>query len=413
MNISEFKYYLRNTPGVEKIYNKYIDFVKGSKFNYSSLKKLNVDYSDTDKFRISLIVPSFEADFVYGGLSTAIKIFQELIAIVGAEGRVIVLNGNYSEKSTFKIKGFNYQEGDNIIFCEDTNKIEIGKNDFFIGTFWTTVYALMPVFQKQIKYFKLNNRKIIYLIQDFEPGFYPWSSEYALADSTYKNHSENILAVFNARPLYDYFKANNYKFGKELVFRPQLNAKLRNYLPRKPAERKKQILIYGRPRVERNLFEIIRAGLAKWSESYKDSKEWRVISLGADFEDVKLLNNTIKSYGKVTLTEYAKFMSESYAGISLMASPHPSYPPLEMSTFGVKTITNSFSNKNLSNFNDNIYSIDVGTPEKVSECLINICENYKRNSKGIPYLDGDYVNGGDFNKMTISLSKIVNEMVGK
>lgn len=410
MNTSEIKYYLRNTPGIAKIYSKYVNFVKGRNFNYGKLKKLKPKFTNADKLRISLVVPSFESDFVYGGLLTAIKIFKTLIETTEAEGRIIVLSGQYSRKSTFKIKGFDYQNN-NLIFYESTNEIEIGKNDFFIGTFWTTAYVLMPLLQKQIEHFKLSDRKLVYLIQDFEPGFYPWSSEYVLADSTYKSHSENILAVFNAKSLYTYFKNNHYDFGDGLTFSPQLNTELAKYLPKKPTRRQKQILIYGRPRVERNAFEIIRAGISEWSKTYKNSKEWEIVSLGAEFADIKLQNNIIKSNGKVTLSEYAKYMSESYVGISLMVSPHPSYPPLEMSTFGVKTITNSFANKDLSNFNDNIYNINVCTPEEVSRQLTTICKEYEKNSNGIPYYNNEYVIGGDFDRTMISLSKKIKEMM--
>ena len=66
--------------------------------------------------------------------------------------------------------------------------------------------------------------------------------------------------------------------------------------------------------------------------------------------------------GKLTLQEYAKTLEESYAGISLMASPHPSYPPLEMSVFGVKVITNTFANKDLKDFNSNIVSLNNIVP---------------------------------------------------
>ena len=41
-----------------------------------------------------------------------------------------------------------------------------------------------------------------------------------------------------------------------------------------------------------------------------------------------------------------------------MVSPHPSYPPLEMATFGMKVLTNSFVTKNISDFNENIKSIE-------------------------------------------------------
>jgi len=39
---------------------------------------------------------------------------------------------------------------------------------------------------------------------DYEPGFYPWSIWYADASSTYNDHGGTV-AVFNSRPLADYF----------------------------------------------------------------------------------------------------------------------------------------------------------------------------------------------------------------
>lgn len=69
-------------------------------------------------------------------------------------------------------------------------------------------------------------------------------------------------------------------------------------------------------------------------------------------------------------------MLETYAGISLMSSPHPSYPPLEMSEFGVKVITNSYANKDLSKFDDNIVSVDNVNPVNIANKLVDICNNY-------------------------------------
>ena len=86
--------------------------------------------------------------------------------------------------------------------------------------------------------------------------------------------------------------------------------------------------------------------------------------------------------------EYAKILEESYAGISLMASPHPSYPPLEMASFGVKVITNTFANKDLKDFNENIISMNSISPDLVAQKLYELCNSYhsevslgKRNQK--------------------------------
>lgn len=412
LNFSEIKYYLRNTPGISKIYNKFVSNVKGDKFRCDSIPKIVPDIMDNyDNLRVNLIVPSFESDFVYGGLTTAIKIFKEVYVKLNADARIIVLKGQYSSKSTHRVEGFDYNgDNKNILFLDDSKKVPVCKNDIFICTFWTTMYAITPIFKQQIDYFKLNDRKIVYLIQDFEPGFYPWSTEYALADSTYKNNSNNIVAMFNAESLYRYFKNGGYSFGEEIFFDPQMNENLRRNIPRESNRRLKKILIYGRPRVSRNSFELIRSSLALWSDNYEKANEWEIISLGAKFEDIRLSRNVISSKGKVTLDEYAKYMSEAYVGISLMISPHPSYPPLEMSTFGVKTITNKFDSKDLNDFNSNIYNVDFCTPDEIEKQLEKICDQYYSDPYGMSYRDNDYVKGGSFEKAIDNLISSIKNM---
>lgn len=71
-------------------------------------------------------------------------------------------------------------------------------------------------------------------------------------------------------------------------------------------------------------------------------------------------------------------MLDTYAGISLMSSPHPSYPPLEMSVFGIKVITNNYSNKDLSSFNSNITSVASASPSVIAAKLNEICDGYSK-----------------------------------
>ena len=49
------------------------------------------------------------------------------------------------------------------------------------------------------------SKKFIYIIQDFEPGLYMWSTEYALALETY---GMNYCAIVNSQLLTDYFLEN-------------------------------------------------------------------------------------------------------------------------------------------------------------------------------------------------------------
>jgi hypothetical protein len=64
----------------------------------------------------------------------------------------------------------------------------------------------------------------------------------------------------------------------------------------------------------------------------------------------------MRSIGKVSYSDYANLLAEIDIGVSLMLSPHPSYPPLEMASVGAICVTNSYENKNLSEWHPNIIS---------------------------------------------------------
>ena len=51
--------------------------------------------------------------------------------------------------------------------------------------------------------------------------------------------------------------------------------------------------------------------------------------------------------GKMSLDDYADILNRSAIGVSLMISPHPSYPPLEMANAGCLTITNGYEGKDM------------------------------------------------------------------
>jgi hypothetical protein len=78
----------------------------------------------------------------------------------------------------------------------------------------------------------------------------------------------------------------------------------------------------------------------------------------------------------LSLEAYARLLQETAVGVSLMISPHPSYPPLEMAHFGALTITNGFAPKDLAAWHDNIISLDHATPEALAEALATQCARF-------------------------------------
>lgn len=398
------------------IYRKFKKYRGNSGIQIEDLQAINPVAEDGEEIRYNLILPTLRKTKVFGGILTTIKILNKMIARTDTKARVIVvLKESYNPKWTYSIHGFGYndEKRNQLVFLGDDSTLKVKKNDVFIFTSWRTAYLMMPVLNWQIANYSLVDRKAVYLIQDFEPGFFPWSTEFMLAESTYKTNPKNIIALYNSKELYEYFLKKEYGFYAQKYFEPSLNDELKKKLLNNLAsERKKQILIYGRPSEYRNAYEIIKGALIIWSKQYPSAGEWEIISLGEDYEDVKLENNVIHVQGKLSLSGYADVLLSSYAGISLMVSPHPSYPPLEMSTFGVKTITNSFENKDLTYFNSNIISIDNCTPNAIAEKLSEICDEYGSGG-AVCYTDNDYVNGGQFDAVISEIGDAINEMVNK
>lgn len=390
------------TSGIYPFLKKHI---KRGDFSFNSvLMPHPIKDTKSKKNRLNIVIPSLRKSNVFGGINTALNFFDSLITATHFDGRIII-NEKESFDKNLTIDTSKYEKkGIKIQFLNDDTNIPISKNDYFIFTTWKSAFVFNKVVDWQEKTY-LKDFYSIYLIQDYEPGFVAWSTEFALAESTYKINTERIIAVFNSKELYDYFKFNNYKFFKEYFFRPNLNLNLKKYLLNleKLPKREKIIIVYGRPNAPRNAFELLKESLNQWSSNYAKASEWKILSIGAPNTNIKLKNNILECKGKLTLKEYSNLMTKAYAGISLMISPHPSYPPLEMSTYGVKTITNDFMNKHMDNFNSNLYSVSPCLPETISEKLIEICESY--DGKGAPDLNEEYLNGNDFKKVTIHVSQ--------
>lgn len=395
----ELKDYLRNNKLSSKIYMIFRTYRHKSRFTIYSEDLVKPIIDEGTNYRINLIVPCFTKSMIFGGISTALKVFDIISDTLKLEKRIIVTGQEvYNKRVTYQLDGFSHNAPYNgIFFLSENTNIKIRNNDIFLFTSWMTAFLFYPVYEWQKITFKLNARKIIYLIQDYEPGFEPWSTEYILSESTYLK-GESTIAIFNAIELHDYFRNNGYHFFKEISFSPSLNDKLKKTLINSTdSRRSKKIIIYGRPITSRNAFNLIYSALTEWAKKYPEASEWEIISLGDKFIDISLPNNKIRFLGKLSLDEYANIMLSAYIGISLMISPHPSYPPLEMSSFGVKTITNVFANKDLKNFNSNIISLKSFTPKDIAETLITLCQNYdSSNSKIIT--KGDYIEGQSFTK---------------
>lgn len=400
---------MRNRYISQLIKNFYARYRKGQvlmSIDIPEISPINTIPSTVETPRINLLVPGVSAKAMFGGVSTALDIFLSLSKNFN-DVRIIVTDEIESDISSHKLAGFSPKNleseasGKIITWAGDRygKSMPIRKRDLIISTAWWTAYTGFHILDKQKSIFGEAGRKLIYIIQDYEPNFYAWSSRYALALSTY-SRTEDTIAIVNSSLLADYLHSKGHNFYLTSFFEPQLNKGLSHHcLNTSVKDKCKLVFVYGRPSVQRNAFELTVQSLRAWASSGEASSNgWQVVSAGEEHDDIDLGGGLVlRSVGKLTVDEYAKLLGKTAVGLSLMISPHPSYPPLELAAFGAGVVTNKFEAKDLSCIHPSIFSVDTLSPSKIAEAIAWKCHefeidreiNWQRRGKfSWPYMGG-------------------------
>jgi hypothetical protein len=327
--------------------------------------------------RVNLLVPTINPTQVFGGVSTALRIFAELESLYGhaADFRIIVTDAPtrpeaFALFATYEFGSLSVHDTEAprvIVDARERNlaPLAIRESDIFVATAWWTAHLGFEAIDAQKRLFHKGSM-LVYLIQDFEPDFYGWSSRWVLAENTLKRGSETI-AIINSTELRD-FLSRQYAFKHAYYLRYAMDDAIRL----DPASKKQKLmLVYGRPSVSRNLFELAMDGIGLWQQRNPHSaRDWKIVSVGEDYplESAAPLSN-LEVLGKLGLEAYGGYLSRASVGLSLMLSPHPSYPPLEMAAAGIVTVTNACFGKDLGREGDNIISLAVITPETIADAI--------------------------------------------
>jgi len=337
-----------------------------------------VRQTQDERLRVSLVLPSLASDKVFGGVATGIEIFLQSGRRTDGDLRILLDDFDRTVDRTFLEKAAR-KAGVDLARIEihfrsaAIEPIDVGVNDIFMAFNWWTALNLLPVIGRQQELFGGERKPLLYLIQEYEPQFYPFSSTHLFARAAFDN-AQRTWGIFNSSQLHDYFRAQGHAFEREHVFGPRLSDSLRPFLAAGPVSKEKRILVYGRPNIPRNCFPAIVRGLREWAKTYPQGSDWTVTSAGVPHKPVSIgRGRAMTSLGKLPLEDYANLLRTTAVGVSLMSSPHPSYPPLEMAHFGVRTITNRYFCKELSSAHDNIMSLDDIAPQTIADALAKAC----------------------------------------
>ncbi len=338
--------------------------------------------------RIFIVFPSLQVENLFGGILTGIKLGIEL-SRRSPDWRIyfVCIDSALAGKSKLALlaavkRVFGsapvFEQSNSFAGVDEFEATEFTKNDCFVGTAWWTTEFLADRAQKGIFGFE----QLLYLIQDFEPGFYPWSQKYAQARATYQ---WPIKGLVNSTFLANYLRKSEPQSPMVFqAFQPEIDPG-RFFPPPKETlswrERNDvtRVFVYARPNVPRNLFPLISAGLRTWSEKTRIlPDEIALITAGESVVALPMANGHKAIHvGKVDLAAYPAFLRSFDVGISLMLSPHPSYPPLELARSGVICITNDFECKDMASVSRNFRILEKLTPECFAHTLENAIEAAK------------------------------------
>jgi O-antigen biosynthesis protein len=257
---------------------------------------------------------------LFGGVHTILRLMAYMTEVHGVEHRLVVFDRQTADHDVIRraiTEVFPSLEGIDIVLPVDGAIAydELPPTDISIATIWISAYASARFNRVKAKF---------YMVQDFEPAFYPAGTLSALSDATYRFGFAGLVNTPGLGEIYA-------SYGNPAVsFVPAVEAVSDN--PVKPSAASGapvQVVLYGRPSTDRNAFELIASACVQIKERLGDGV--RIVSAGEAFDpDAVGLGGVVENLGLLTtLEEVRDLYADSDIGVCFMLSKHPSYQPFE------------------------------------------------------------------------------------
>jgi glycosyltransferase involved in cell wall biosynthesis len=334
--------------------------------------------------RLNVIISIIDFRYVFGGYITVFHLCRKL-ALQGFRVRVIVVDEcdfrPVAWADSFRTyPGLeDFLDRIELIYAFDRKTIvPVSPHDTFLATSWWTAHVAHLATKM------LNKQKFVYLIQEYEPGFYAYSSLSAFAAESYDFPH---YALFSTEILREFFGLNRCGIfagtdGDRLgiSFENAITAVGPVMADELRAKRVRRLLFYCRPEPHalRNMFD---TGLIALRNAVKTGafRGWEFHGIGtmAWSGKIKLANGiTMDLLPRLNQESYRNILKDYDVGLSLMCSPHPSLVPLEMAKAGMWTVTNCFANKTAAKLKS-ISSNFLPTSSSVEGVTRGLCQAWR------------------------------------
>lgn len=271
-------------------------------------------------------LPQFDNPF-YGGVMTILRLAEYLLRCHGIKQRILICgSSNKDEVRANLAKAFpRLQEAEVIVLDSAEAITSIPAADYSVATLWTTAYVLLGVQNTGYKF---------YMIQDFEPAFYPAGSTYAQAELTYRFGFYGIANTESLKRIYERDYA-----GQAVLLHPTIDKSV-FYPATEPRQAgPKRLFYYARPGTPRNGFELAAAALVRLKNRFGDGVD--IICAGAGWDPAQYgLDGVVRTVGMLPYAATGDLYRTCHSGFVMMMTKHPSYLPFELMACGATVVTN-------------------------------------------------------------------------
>lgn len=308
--------------------------------------------------RISIVTDSINKGSLFGGVGTAMLLAALLVRQRGARLRIITRTEpaqGANLQAVLSLYGITIEGEVEFSFAHvnaPQSSVNVYPDELFITTSWWTTASTLAAIAPQ---------RILYVLQEDERMFYPGGDDQLRAEQVL-GHAGVHVAV-NTHGLLQHLLATGLPQlqGRAVAFEPAFPASV--YAPQaRPAGSKPRLMFYARPNHLRNLFyfglQVIDQAVAR---GVIDPAQWEIHFVGAHIPPVALCDGTVpQRHEHLAWRDYASLAGSIDVALSLMATPHPSYPPLDLAASGAVVVTNRWGNKtDLSAYCGNIVCADL------------------------------------------------------
>ena len=325
--------------------------------HFPALEPLRTFRGPREPLWVTMVTDGIKAGYLFGGVGTAMVLSALMARRLGARLR-LVTRAEPAQPGNFAavLAALRVRWEGNLEFVHSPagggREVPVGDRDIFLTTSWWTTWCVRRAVEPH---------RIVYLLQEDERMFYPYGDE--------RLRCSEMLGDPDVR-----FVVNTEALFRHLVDGPEPLPNLRTNgvwfepafpvaddRPPRPHDGKQNFLFYARPNNLRNLYwrglEAIEACL---EEGILDPEKWEIHFVGRDLGDIVLPRGVRPRLAQnLPWAQYLSLVRRMDVGLSLMDTPHPSYPPLDLAAAGAVVVTNRHGPKtSLARYSDNILCVD-------------------------------------------------------